>query len=396
MRTWYILAPVIACLAMAPMVQADAIFWDLLIHPTIINDPVPLGGHPELNGIIEDHGGNAVVGASISVRTLGHTAWLETDEYGRFAYLFNETMATPGLHSVQIHATANGIGGEKTGFADVTYRTDGGPGLSAEAKILATEDARRYLNANEDDFTNDLVGSLLYEYYNNLYQTHLKQIVREQELEERNNQILKNRAIALNVTNNLINNNDQRTGQISKYSYERLISNTDPTIRNDVIRQINYTITAFQEAQDAIKIIQQSGKSYQDAVNIYSENNPISRESLDMILSGYSYDDLERMNMKGVENNMSAVDSNATILDVPVNDLNSTMTNQTVPKDVIIPDSAYNLHISVTALNWDIPPSGTSINLTGSAIGLSSSGKIMVGINGTLVELQLHELIISE
>ena len=37
-----------------------------------------------------------------------HTAWLETDEHGRFAYSFNETTTTPGLHSVLIHATADG------------------------------------------------------------------------------------------------------------------------------------------------------------------------------------------------------------------------------------------------------------------------------------------------
>ena len=57
---------------------------------------------------------------------------------------------------------------------DITYRVEGGSGLSAEEKILATEDARKYLNANENDFTNDLVGSLLYEYYNDLYQVHLE------------------------------------------------------------------------------------------------------------------------------------------------------------------------------------------------------------------------------
>ena len=66
----------------------------------------------------------------MSVRTLGHTAWLETDEHGRFAYSFNETTTTPGLHSVLIHATADGLGGEKTGFADITYRVEGGSGLS--------------------------------------------------------------------------------------------------------------------------------------------------------------------------------------------------------------------------------------------------------------------------
>ena len=193
MRTWYILTSVILCLVLAPMVQANAVFWDLLIQPTITNDPVPVAGNPALSGIITDHGGDAVIGANVSVRTLGHTAWLETDEHGRFAYSFNETTTTPGLHSVLIHATADGLGGEKTGFADITYRVEGGSGLSAEEKILATEDARKYLNANENDFTNDLVGSLLYEYYNDLYQVHLEKIAREQQLQEQNDQLLKNR-----------------------------------------------------------------------------------------------------------------------------------------------------------------------------------------------------------
>ena len=186
MRTWYILTSVILCLVLAPMVQANAVFWDLLIDPTVTNDPVPVAGNPELSGIITDHGGDAVIGANVSVRTLGHTAWLETDEHGRFAYSFNETTTTPGLHSVLIHATADGLGGEKTGFADITYRVEGGSGLSAEEKILATEDARKYLNANENDFANDLVGSLLYEYYNDLYQIHLEKIAREQKLQEQN------------------------------------------------------------------------------------------------------------------------------------------------------------------------------------------------------------------
>ena len=333
----------------------------------------------------------------MSVRTLGHTAWLETDEHGRFAYSFNETTTTPGLHSVLIHATADGLGGEKTGFADITYRVEGGSGLSAEEKILATEDARKYLNANENDFANDLVGSLLYEYYNDLYQIHLEKIAREQQLQEQNNQLLKNRAIALNETNNRIDDNEKKIDQASKYSYEKLISNTDPSIRDDVIHQINYTMTTFQEAQDAIKLIQESGTSYEDAVNIYSESNPLSRETLEMILAGYSYDDIqEYMRTKDMGENTSAVDSNSTVLGIPTNDLNSTVTNQTVAENIIISEPTYSLHISATALNWDLPPSGTSINLTGSAIGLSSSGKIMVGVNGTLVELQLHELKITK
>ena len=397
MRTWYILTSVILCLVLAPMVQANAVFWDLLIDPTVTNDPVPVAGNPELSGIITDHGGDAVIGANVSVRTLGHTAWLETDEHGRFAYSFNETTTTPGLHSVLIHATADGLGGEKTGFADITYRVEGGSGLSTEEKILATEDARKYLNANENDFTNDLVGSLLYKYYNDLYQIHLEKIAREQQLQEQNNQLLKNRAIALNETNNRIDDNEKKIDQASKYSYEKLISNTDPSIRDDVIHQINYTMTTFQEAQDAIKLIQESGTSYEDAVNIYSESNPLSRETLEMILAGYSYDDIqEYMRTKDMGENTSAVDSNSTVLGIPANDLNSTVTNQTVTENIIISEPTYSLYISATALNWDLPPSGTSINLTGSAIGLSSSGKIMVGVNGTLVELQLHELKITK
>ncbi len=401
MRTWYIITPVILCLVMIPVAQANAVFWDLLITPTISNDPVPLGGYPELSGIIKDHGGNAVIGANVSVRTLGYTAWLETNEHGKFAYSFNETVATSGLHSVLIHATADGLGGEKTGFADITYRTEGGSGLSAEAKILATEDAKKYLNADKDDFTNDLVGSLLYEYYDDLYQTYLEQIERKQKLEDQNNQLLINRELALNTTNNLVDDDEKRTGHISKYSYEKLISNTDPTIRNDVIRQINYTMTAFQEAQDTIKLIQESGKSYEEAVNMYSENNPLSRETMDLILTGYSYDDIENMKTEDASENMSVINSNSTTLNVPTNDLNSsvanqTVINQTVAENIVIPEPTYNLYISATALNWDLPPSGTSINLTGSAIGLSSSGKIMVGINGTLIELQLHELKITK
>ena len=208
---------------------------------------------------------------------------------------------------------------------------------------------------------------------------------------------LKNRAIALNETNNLIDDNEMRIDQASKYSYEKLISNTDPSIRDDVIHQINYTMTAFQEAQDAIKLIQESGESYEDAVDIYSENNPLSRETLEMILAGYSYDDIqEHMETKGMGENTSVADSNSTVLDIPANDLNSTVTNQTVAENITISEPTYSLYISATALNWDLPPSGTSINLTGSAIGLSSSGKIMVGVNGTLVELQLHELKIAE
>ena len=102
MRTWYILTSVILCLVLAPMVQANAVFWDLLIQPTITNDPVPVAGNPALSGIITDHGGDAVIGANVSVRTLGHTAWLETDEHGRFAYSFNETTTKDGTDDTKI------------------------------------------------------------------------------------------------------------------------------------------------------------------------------------------------------------------------------------------------------------------------------------------------------
>ena len=120
MRTWYILTSVILCLVLAPMVQANAVFWDLLIQPTITNDPVPVAGNPALSGIITDHGGDAVIGANVSVRTLGHTAWLETDEHGRFAYSFNETTTTTGL-PVLIHRCGGNTGcmSKQNAFADV-------------------------------------------------------------------------------------------------------------------------------------------------------------------------------------------------------------------------------------------------------------------------------------
>ena len=107
MRTWYILTSVILCLVLAPMVQANAVFWDLLIQPTITNDPVPVAGNPALSGIITDHGGDAVIGANVSVRTLGHTAWLETDEHGRFAYSFHPSSFHPSsFHPSSFHPSS--------------------------------------------------------------------------------------------------------------------------------------------------------------------------------------------------------------------------------------------------------------------------------------------------
>ncbi|MDI1495251.1 MAG: hypothetical protein K8823_557 [Cenarchaeum symbiont of Oopsacas minuta] len=397
MLTWYILVAFVFCFTMVSVAQADETFWDLLIYPIIDNDPVPEEGYPELRGHIKDHGGNAVVGANVSVRTLGHTAWLETDENGTFAYSFNETIATPGLHSVVVRASADGLVGEKIGFAYATYRIDGESGLSAEEIILNTEDAKKYLHANESDFRNDLVGSMLYKYYNDLHKKHLEQTARQQKLDDKNKQILLDRDIAINITNQHIGENEKRLGQISKYSYEKLISNTDPAIRQNIIRQINYTLTVSQAAQDEIKLMQKSGMSYEDAVNKQSEKNFFSHEILTMILDGSSYEDVVEYMGANYTQNTTIDNMNATtILDPTIDNLNNTATNHTLVKNMTISEPMYDLHISATAVNWDLPPPGTSINLTGVAIGLSSSGKIMVGINGTLVELQLHTLNVLE
>ena len=121
MRTWYILTSVILCLVLAPMVQANAVFWDLLIQPTITNDPVPVAGNPALSGIITDHGGDAVIGANVSVRTLGHTAWLETDEHGRFAYSFNETTTTPGTFCTNTCNSRRTTDRDRHPLRDITY-----------------------------------------------------------------------------------------------------------------------------------------------------------------------------------------------------------------------------------------------------------------------------------
>jgi len=327
---------------------SESILWDLIIYVELEQSPLHFGEIPVVFGSVTDHAGKPVSGAEVKVRLGADSIIVLTDTTGSFRVVFSEFDGLPGSYIVNVMATTSE---GKIGLASTTFPVKGELLVQTRSeKILSTMEALKYLHSTADNFKHDPLGFTLYNYYQNLQAEFLEELNSQTELDEEQKLIDEQRKLSLEFTQQTIEEANPGSGIYSGYKYDRFVSNLDLSVKDIIVNQLNYTVTMFEEAQEALEEVLANGGSYQEARLAYYEKASISREVMN---------DLSTLH---VENTTSGNFTNSTEL---ISELNQNGTNTDTN--------------SVSSLILDVNGTLIDVGKTGSVIYLN--------INGTLIEL---------
>ena len=328
---------------------SESVLWDLIIDVKLEQGSVYVGEIPVVSVSVIDHASKPVSGAEVKVRLYSDSITILTDTTGSFKVEFSEFDGLPGNYIVNVVATTSD---GKIGLASTEFQVKGELLVQTRSeKILSTMEALKYLHASPDDFANDPIGFTLYNYYQNIQAEFLDEINSQAELDEKQQLIAEQREQSIELTEQIIEEKNPELGIYSGWKYDIFVDNLDPSVKDIIVNQLNYTVTIFLEAQEAFDEVLASGGTYQEARLAYYEKASIPRELMN---------ELTTLN---VENTTAS--GNFTGSTELISGLNQNATGNS-------PNQVDNLILDVNGTLIDIGKAGTVIYLN---------------INGTLVEL---------
>ena len=328
---------------------SESVLWDLIIDVKLEQSPLYVGDIPVVFVSVTDHASKPVSGAEVKVRLYSDSITILTDTTGSFKVEFSEFDGLPGNYIVNVMATTSD---GKIGLASTEFQVKGELLVQTRSeKILSTMEALKYLHASPDDFKNDPIGFILYNYYQNIQAEFLEELKSQSELDEEQKLIDEQRELSLEFTQQAIDEANPEAGIYSGYKYDRFVSNLDLSVKDIIVNQLNYTVTMFEEAQEAFEEVLANGGSYQEARLAYYEKASISREVMN------------ELTVMNIENTTTS--ENFTGSTELISELNQNGTN-TDTNDV----------------------GSFTLNVNGTLIDIGKAGSVIyLNINGTLVEL---------
>jgi len=333
---------------------SESVLWDLIIDVKLEQSPLYVGDIPVVVGSVTDHASKPVSGAEVKVRLYTDSITILTDTTGNFKVEFSEFDGLPGNYIVNVIATTSD---GKIGLANTEFQVKGELLIQTYSeKILSTMEALKYLHASPDDFEYDPIGFTLYNYYQNLQAEFLDDINSQAELDKEQQLIAEQREQSIELTEQIIEEKNPEAGIYSGWKYDIFVSNLDSSVKDIIVNQLNYTVTMFLEAQEALDEVLASGGTYHEARLAYYEKASIPRELMN---------ELTTLN---VENTTAS--GNFTGSTELISELNQNGTNTDT-------NGGGSLTLNVNGTLIDIGKAGTVIYLN---------------INGTLVELIVNDI----
>ena len=330
---------------------SESTLWDLLISVNVINAPLEENDNPLIFGTIVDHAGKPIENVSVQIRSGQNTVLTTTNELGEFHHEYTGLELLPGEHVVNVIANSND---GKMGVSSTNFQVKGELNVSSHtARLLETDEAKKYLNANPEDFANNPIGIQLYNYYQDLQSKFIEQEAMQDSINNLEIELDEKRAISDNLEQKIIEEKNPGAGTFSGWKYDVFIANLDPSIRDLVSKQMNFTVDVFEGAQSAMNEVLENGGTYQEARMAYLEKATVSREMMEMITYGNQTAQL-------IEITNSTLIQNSTSIQ-----------NSTISEEPKIDEVAMNLN-------------GTEIQ-----VGLSGT-TIFLNVNGTLIEFLVN------
>jgi len=252
--------------------------WELVIDLNVEKGVINPGETVVVTGTIVDHAYKPIRGAEVFIRAGSDTTKAFTDIDGTFKGEFKDFQRIPGKYIVNVIASWYGM----TGLKSTDFQVKGNVSqFSILQEKLSTDEAIKYLSANESDFEKNPIGQTLFKYYHGL----LEELVLEKKenLEPLEHQIFieKQRKIAEELRNQKIEEFDPGAGTYGGYKYDDYINGINPEIRDLVISQLEFTKNKFEEAQKIRDEILANGGTYEEARQAYLDMLSIPKEKLE-------------------------------------------------------------------------------------------------------------------
>jgi hypothetical protein len=259
-----------------PASQAE--LWELVIDLNVEKGVINPGETVVVIGTMVDHAYKPIRGAEVFIRAGSDTTKAFTDIDGTFKGEFKDFQRIPGTYIVNVIGSWYGM----TGMASTQFQVTGDfSPVSALQEKLSTDEAIKYLSANENDFEKNPIGQTLFKYYHGL----LEELVLEKKenLEPLEHQIFieEQRKIAEELRNQRIEEFDPGAGTYGGYKYDDYINGINPEIRDLVISQLEFTKNKFEEAQKIRDEILANGGTYEEARQAYLDMLSIPKEKLE-------------------------------------------------------------------------------------------------------------------
>ena len=278
---------------------SEAELWDLLIDLNVEKGAIYSGETVVVTGKVVDHAYKPIIGAEILIRTGSDTTIAFTDPYGVFRGEFEDFQRIPGTYAVNVIASWNG----KIGLSSTQFQVKGDISpVSALQEKLSTDEARKYLSANESNFEKDPIGQTLFKYYHGLLQELILEQSEDRQLTEEQIYLEKQRMIAKNLRNQAIKEFNPGAGTYGGYKYDNYINSLNPDIRDLVVSQLNFTKNTFEEAQKLRDEILANGGTYAEARQVYLDMISFPKE----VLEQFNQESLDEKSEGGSNDNQTS------------------------------------------------------------------------------------------
>ncbi len=263
---------------------SEAELWDLIIELNVQKGAIYSGETVVVTGKVVDHAYKPIIEAEVFIRTGSDTTIAFTDPYGVFRGEFEDFQRVPGTYAVNVIASLNG----KTGLSSTQFQVKGDISpVSVLQEKLSTDEARKYLSANESNFEKDPIGQTLFKYYHGLLEELILEQREASQLTEEQIYLEQQRTIAENLRNQDIEQFNPSAGTYGGYQYDDYINSLNPEIRDLVVSQINFTKNTFEEAQKLRDEILANGGTYEEAREAYLDMISFPREVLEQFNQEY-------------------------------------------------------------------------------------------------------------
>ena len=251
---------------------ASAAPFDFLVNAKLEQQQIELGQKPVVFGTVTDNVLRPVSGIEVKITFGANSATAVTDSNGEFRQEFSEQME-PGIFTVNVFAKQDG----KKGFGDTTLRV---------SKQLTTF-SDMYYNSKISDLTDqkksDPYESLKIKNYERFLKEKNKMLQKQIDIEARKVSLQEKKDIAFQRLNQTIIELKPGPGSLSGDKYDRYFSELNPSIRDDVANQMNYTRKIITDAKLVMKQVLDNGGTPDEARKAYLEKLSTKRDSMEKI-----------------------------------------------------------------------------------------------------------------
>ena len=257
---------------------SDGELYELVIDLDIQKGAIYSGETLVVTGKVVDHAYKPMRGVEILILAGADTTKAFTNPEGEFRGEFKDFQRIPGTYSVNVVASWYGM----TGLTSTQFQVKGDASpVSALQEKLSTEEARKYLSANEGDFEKNPIGQTLFKYYHGLLDELILEKKQSREPIAEQIYLEQQRMIAENLRNQAIEFYNPSAGIYDGYQYNQYIDRLNPEIKDLVASQLNFTKNTFEEAQKLRDEILANGGTYEEARQAYLEMMSIPKEVLE-------------------------------------------------------------------------------------------------------------------